>query len=425
MRSATLCRKRNVGALDGIIVPMTTVPQPTRPPRRGARALLAALTVTVVALSGCSSSGGSDGGSSASPTPTTTPVTVKPANAKSGDVAFGKTVTLKAAKGHLKSMTVTSKDGHDVAGHVAKGGATWQSADPIKPDTTWKWSAVGTNGTKAKGRVSATKATAKEHATVNIARGQTVGIAAPIIVNFQSTVKNKANLERHMTVQMRRHGSKGKWEKAKGSWAWMIAAPGTEKAHFRPKKFWPAHTDVRVDLPLGTLNWGGGATGRQDITMRFTVGRSQIVKADAKKHNIVVYRDGHKVHTYPASYGMDSVKDRNTRSGIHVVTEKYETKQMKSERWGYNLKEHWAVRINNNGEFIHANPATTSSQGSRNVSHGCINLSTTNARAYYQTAIYGDPVVVTGTGTKLSNSLTELYDWALTWQKWKSLSALS
>lgn len=187
---------------------------------------------------------------------------------------------------------------------------------------------------RTKGRVSATKAKSKEHATVNIGRDETVGIAAPVIVNFQANVKDKANLERHMTVRMRPHGSHGAWKKASGSWAWMYAAPGTEKAHFRPKKFWPAHTDVRVDLPLGTLDWGGGMTGRTDITMRFTIGRSQIVKADAKKHNIVVYRDGKKVHTYPASYGMDSVKDRNTRSGIHVVTEKYKVKRMTSERWG-------------------------------------------------------------------------------------------
>lgn len=404
---------------------MNAVPQPAAPRRRGTRALLAAVTLGVVAVSGCSSSG-TPGPDQSSPTstPKPTPIKVKTAHTKNGDVAFGQPVKLKAASGQIKSMTVKGPDGKDVDGRIAKSGSSWHSASPIKPDSTWKWSAVGTNGTTTKGRVSATKATSKEHATVNIGRDQTVGIAAPIIVNFQASVANKANLEQHMKVRMRPHGSDRKWKSAKGSWAWMLAAPGTEKAHFRPKKFWPAHTDVRVDLPLGTLNWGKGATGRQDITMRFTVGRSQIVKADAKKHNIVVYRDGKKVHTYPASYGMDSVKERNTRSGIHVVTEKYETKRMTSERWGYDLEEHWAVRINNNGEFIHANPATTSSQGSRNVSHGCINLSTANARAYFRTAIYGDPVVVTGTGTQLSDSLTELYDWALSWQKWKSLSAL-
>src|SRR5699024_6538911 len=100
-------------------------------------------------------------------------------------------------------------------------------------------------------------------------------------------------------------------------------------------------------------------------------------------------------------------------------------KRMTSERWDYDLNERWAVRINNNGEFIHANPATVGDQGSTNVSHGCINLSTADAKAYFNSAIYGDPVIVTGTKTKLSDSLTELYDWVWSWKKWKSLSALT
>ena len=47
------------------------------------------------------------------------------------------------------------------------------------------------------------------------------------------------------------------------------------------------------------------------------------------------------------------------------------------------LVEKWAVRISNNGEFIHANPASTAAQGSANVTHGCVNLSIDNAKAYY------------------------------------------
>jgi hypothetical protein len=31
-----------------------------------------------------------------------------------------------------------------------------------------------------------------------------------------------------------------------------------------------------------------------------------------------------------------------------------------------------------------------------NVSHGCINVSAQNAQAYFESAIYGDPVEVTG-----------------------------
>ena len=49
-----------------------------------------------------------------------------------------------------------------------------------------------------------------------------------------------------------------------------------------------------------------------------------------------------------------------------------------------------------------------------NSSHGCINLSPDNARAYGDSAIYGDPVQVTGTGVPLFAAADgDIYDWAI------------
>ncbi|MCX6462121.1 MAG: L,D-transpeptidase, partial [Pseudonocardiales bacterium] len=83
-----------------------------------------------------------------------------------------------------------------------------------------------------------------------------------------------------------------------------------------------------------------------------------------------------------------------------------------------------AVRISNNGEFIHANPASAAAQGSSNVTHGCINLSTADARAYFDTALYGDPVEVTGSDVPLAERDGDVWDWTLSWEQWQALSAL-
>jgi lipoprotein-anchoring transpeptidase ErfK/SrfK len=160
------------------------------------------------------------------------------------------------------------------------------------------------------------------------------------------------------------------------------------------------------------------------VSTTFTVGRAQIVKADARSHRLVVMRDGEQVANYPASYGLASDPDRNTRSGIHVVTEKFTDKRMLSERYGYDIVEKWAVRMSNNGEFIHANPDTTGQQGASNVTHGCVNLSVGNAKAYYDTALYGDPVEVTGTPVAMSARDGDIWDWTLSWEQWQELSAL-
>ena len=83
------------------------------------------------------------------------------------------------------------------------------------------------------------------------------------------------------------------------------------------------------------------------------------------------------------------------------------------------------MRISNNGEFIHANPASSGAQGNTNVTNGCINLSTGDAEQCFNTAVYGDPVEVTGTSIQLSYADGDIWDWAVDWDEWKSMSALS
>ena len=54
---------------------------------------------------------------------------------------------------------------------------------------------------------------------------------------------------------------------------------------------------------------------------------------------------------------------------------------MSNPRYGYtNIPQRWAVRISNNGEFIHANPDSADAQGNTNVTHGCVNLSSPTPR---------------------------------------------
>ena len=106
------------------------------------------------------------------------------------------------------------------------------------------------------------------------------------------------------------------------------------------------------------------------------------------------------------------------------MTEKFTDKRMVSRQYDYDVVEQWAVRMSNNGEFIHANPKSAAAQGSSNVTHGCVNLSIGDAKAYYDTAMYGDPVEVTGTPIQLSPRDGDIYDWTVPWSTWKAQSAL-
>ncbi len=196
--------------------------------------------------------------------------------------------------------------------------------------------------------------------------------------------------------------------------------------HYRTRDYYPAGTKVSVDAKLYGVDFGDGAYGAQDITLNFEIGRRQVVKAEASSHQIEVITDEGVIMDFPCSYGEADQPRNVTRSGVHVVTEKYEDFYMSNPAAGYsNVHERYAVRISNNGEFIHANPASSGAQGNTNVTNGCINLSTGDAQQYFNSAIYGDPVEVSGTSIELSYSDGDLWDWAVSWDEWVSMSALS
>ena len=70
--------------------------------------------------------------------------------------------------------------------------------------------------------------------------------------------------------------------------------------------------------------------------------------------------------------------------------------------------------MTSSGEFIHGAPWSSGSQGSENVSHGCVGMSLADAAWYFSQTLRGDPVIVTGTSPQdgAGNGWT---DWNDTW----------
>jgi lipoprotein-anchoring transpeptidase ErfK/SrfK len=391
------------------------------------RRLLLVLAVIVVGSLGVVTAATASGGSNSPAGPAAAPsvqaqpatVTYAPVTGASG-VDPTKPVTITVKDGTLDQVTLTDADGTAVHGALNSDHAGWSSSGDLSYGTVYTWSGTATGAAgpvPVQGSFTTLKPAKIVRGVLNIGDNRTVGIAAPIRIQFNAHVQDRAAVERALSVTTS--------VPVEGSWGWLPDEGGGSRVDWRPKEYWPANTKVTVTANLFGVPYGGGGYGATDITSTFTIGRAQIVKADATTHRMIVIRDGQQVADYPASYGLDSDPNRNTRSGIHVVTEKFTDKRMVSQTYGYDLIEKWAVRMSNNGEFIHANPDSAAAQGSSNVSHGCINLSLVDAQAYYATALYGDPVEVTGTQVPLSAKDGDIWDWTLGWNQWKALSALS
>ena len=391
-------------------------------PRFTRRRALTALAVGVVApgvLASClSKSGKQDEAAGPPPKPT---VTLRPGNGTK-DVAPTAAIGAEVRDGWFQRVTVTNADGKIVAGALSRDRTSYSVTEPLGYGMkyTWAGSVVGRDGiaVPVNGSFNTVDPTSTVNGQFQLADGQTVGIAVPIILQFDASISDKAAVERALVVTTE--------PATEGSWAWLPDEAEGSRVHWRTREYYQPGTTVHVDAKLYGVNFGEDAYGAEDVSLNFTIGRRQIVKANAQSHRIQVETDGGVIMDFACSYGEADQPRNVTRSGTHVVSEKYADFYMSNPAAGYsNVHERYAVRISNNGEFIHCNPESLGAQGNTNVTNGCINLNLENAIEYFNSAIYGDPVEVTGTSIQLSYSDGDIWDWAVDWDTWRSMSAIT
>jgi lipoprotein-anchoring transpeptidase ErfK/SrfK len=393
--------------------------------RRLPMALLTAGIVAVLGLTACTSDGDGSGatngkGATDSPAGQAAPkppakITLDPV---SGTVDVSPTTPIKVSveDGTIETLTLTNPDGKQVVGQLSPDARTWTVGEPLGYSKTYTWTgtAKGTDGKSAPISGSFTTVTPARQvdASLNVGDGKTYGVGMPISVTFDRDVTDKANVQKMLTVTTS--------VPTEGAWAWL----SDRIVHWRPKAYWQPGTQVSLVAKLYGTSLGDGKYGAEDRTANFTIGRSQIVQANTQTHRLVVIRDGAQVADFAASYGLESDPGRVTNSGTHIVMSKHESYSMSNPKYNYtDVVVPWAVRISNNGEFIHGYAPSIPDQGKRNVSHGCANLSPANAKVYFDSAMVGDPVEIIGSTEQLGPEDNDYYDWAVPWDQWLAKSA--
>jgi lipoprotein-anchoring transpeptidase ErfK/SrfK len=334
---------------------------------------------------------------------------------------------LTVADGSLDGVALTAKDGTTVTGTLTKaadhpGSELWTPDQQLDYGTTYTLTARTSNAAHRAATASSTFTTVAPATlstpSVGPLGGTTVGVGMPIRLYFDQPVADRAAVQSHLKVTSS--------HPTDGTWSWL----NDKEVHFRPSTYWPPDTHVTLDATLYGVDFGDGVWGQKNRTVSFDIGARHVSVADAASHMMAVY-DGNKlVQNFPMSAG--SAKNP-TRNGPHVVLQSYRKIVMDSSTFGlavdapggYRANVEYAVRISNNGEFVHAAPWSVAQQGNSNVSHGCINLSTSRAAWFYNFAKQGDVVEVKNSlGPTLSAVDGDIYDWAIPWAKWKAGSAL-
>ncbi|GAA2400359.1 Ig-like domain-containing protein [Nonomuraea africana] len=331
-------------------------------------------------------------------------------------------LVVKATGGRLSKVDVYA-GGVAVPGRLDPTGTLWRSTWTLPPGVehtvTVTATATGPEGpaTLAMGRFR-TRAAARAFkvASVSPQPGEAVGVGAPIIVTFDSPIRDKAAVERAMEV----HSTKP----VEGAWRWT----SDTEAVYRTRHYWPARQQVALTAHLAGVRSAPGVYGTADHELAFTIGRRQTSAVNTLTHQMVVRRDGRIVQSMAISAGMGTTREYTTTSGIHLTMEKGNPVRMispgrsKGEPGFYDLMIDHAVRISNSGEYVHAKNNIWA-QGRVNVSHGCVNARPDQAAWFYDNSLRGDPVTVIGTDRELEWNNGWGY-WQLPWEKWIQGSAL-
>jgi lipoprotein-anchoring transpeptidase ErfK/SrfK len=323
-------------------------------------------------------------------------------------------------------VALTDASGNQVTGAMRADGSSWLPDRQLSYETQYTATITATKSDGSSASATTTFTTmgqSAQTARVQSFNGDNVtyGVGMPIIINFDINVpeSQRAALERRLFVTST--------PAQEGSWHWISSYyhDGGSQVRYRPKEYWQTGTRVQARIALGGMPWGyEGVYGRNDLTLDFTIGDSQIVEVDNTTKRMTITVNGQAIdREIKVSLGRPSLP---SSSGHMLVMRRehprvFDTTDRASG--GYRTEVQYAEQITTSGEFIHDAPWSVSQQGNTNVSHGCLNVSPENGEWLYSFLRVGDPVIVTSTGKPLQwgDGFT---DWDIPFEEYQKGSAL-
>lgn len=383
------------------------------------------LGLAVLLITSCTSGSASGEGdapekkaatSSTRPAPPKKPVqlSISPAD-KAVDVAPGLPITVAAVDGKVTAVSLVNEAGEAVAGQLSPDASTWQTTEPLGYGKTYTATATG-KGTDGKDANATSVFTTvrprlKADLSMNPLDGQTVGVGQPLAFYFDVKVANKAAAEQAIQISST--------PATEGAFYWF----DDKEVHWRPKEYWAAGTKISINAAIYGKDFGNGVFGNDSRVANVAVGDSIVAVADGGTHQMTVTVNGAVARTIPISMGKPA---HETPVGTYVVMSEHTDYTMDSSTYGVpadspaGYRTHVAVasRMSNSGIFYHSAPWSVGDQGHRNVSHGCINMTTENAAWLQSISQKGDVIAVQNSGGPVLEPWDGLGDWQVPWAEW-------
>ena len=328
-------------------------------------------------------------------------------------------VTVSAEDGVLGAVTMANEDGTPIAGQLSPGGLTWYTTEPLGYNKRYTLSAqsLGLGG------IASQQMTFQTHSPENLTmpyllpnNGEVVGVGQPVAVRFDENISNRLAAQKAIKITTN--------PPVEGAFYWL----NNREVRWRPAQYWTPGTTVDVAVNTYGVDLGDGLFGQENVSTHFTIGDEIIATVDDNTKIVTVRRNGEVVKTMPTSMGKNSTP---TDNGVYLVGDRFRHIVMDSSTYGvpvnspngYRTDVDWATQISYSGIFVHSAPWSVGSQGYTNTSHGCLNVSPSNAVWFYDNTKRGDIVEVVNTVGSTLSGTDGLGDWNIPWEQWKAGNA--
>jgi lipoprotein-anchoring transpeptidase ErfK/SrfK len=316
-------------------------------------------------------------------------------------VAVDQPVTVTAGDGVLGAVTMSRADGKQVDGQLSPDGLTWSTTEPLgfNKQYTLSAEALGLSG------VTRQQMTFKTHSPQNLTSayvlpndGEVVGVGQPLAIRFDENIPNRLAAQQAVKIKTD--------PPVEGAFYWL----NNHELRWRPATYWKPGTQVDVLVDIYGVDMGDGLFGQEDVKM------------------VTVRRNGEVIKTMPTSMGKNSTP---TNNGVYIVGDRFTHIVMDSSTYGvpvnspngYRTDVDWATQISYSGIFVHSAPWSVGAQGNTNTSHGCLNVSPSNAIWFYNNTKRGDIVEIANTLGAILPGTDGLGDWNIPWEQWKAGNA--
>lgn len=273
------------------------------------------------------------------------------------------------------------------------------------------------------------------HVTSVLADDSTVGVGMPIVLRFNPLPTDSSAFVKAAKITI--NGTP-----ANGAWYWEQPTADDVKAHvmeahYRTQQYWPPNSTIKVSLPIGGLSAGKGLVYDDKLTsVTFRTGDAHISTVNGSTLRMTVTDNGKQVappgeKSLLVSLGAPATP---TYLGTKIVMQKGEDDPATGEPRPdgtvrmigtgsdhYDLLVPWSVRVTESGEYVHA-AKWNDHLGQYSSSNGCTNLSTSDAKWFYQFSRVGD--VVRYVDNPHSGGTMPVWDglgdWNVPWPQWRA-----